>query len=456
MGLIVLLFVVFFASYANSSSPFFFDQRVDHFSSSSATFKQKYYVLDFSKIKSDPVFLYISGEAPLNGVPMDYVRDYAMLFNATVVTLEHRYYGSSIPTSDASRLPLLTVEQALADLANFVTWFSKGRPVVTFGISYSGALSAWFRVRYSNVTLGSVSSSGVVNPIVNFFEFDQQTAVSLATADPVCLGNLRSAMKAIESELQTNPTALKAMFGAESLTNDLDFLYYVADASAETVQYGYQSTLCSFLNDENKTLIQRYQEFLQKFFNQVYLGGDVGGSYSRQEMAKVKFTASRSWWWQTCYELGYFNTAPPFGSIRSSRLNLEYFEGVCNYLYPGVYPPDASKVIKEFGGTFFVLQTNFSKYLGAKPNGTNIVFFQGSQDQWQWAGVRHTLNAQETEYTMVCDNCGHGCDIRGCPSLPMAVAMKRRSSGSGCDNEEAINEARQTTISKIKQWLNKK
>ena len=98
-----------------------------------------------------------------------------------------------------------------------------------------------------------------------------------------------------------------------------------------------------------------------------------------------------------------------------------------------MYPPRTSVVIKEFGGP--------------SPNGTDIVFFQGSQDPWQWAGVRHTLSSKEVEYTMVCDNCGHGCDIRGCPSLPGLNKV------NGCSNPDAIVQARQTTEQKIKLWL---
>jgi hypothetical protein len=169
--IIVIFALVAVVKASSSEGPFYFTQKVDHFSSTNSdTFQQKYYTRIGAS--NGPVFLYISGEAPLSGLPSDAVTTiYATHFNATIVTLEHRFYGSSLPYGNdfsTPKLALLTVEQALADLATFVTWFAKHRPVVTFGCSYAGAMSAWFRVRYPNVTVGSISSSGVVNPILDF------------------------------------------------------------------------------------------------------------------------------------------------------------------------------------------------------------------------------------------------------------------------------------------------
>lgn len=47
-------------------------------------------------------------------------------------------------------------------------------PLITIGGSYSGALSAWFRLKFPQITRLSLSSSGVVNAILNFVEFDEQ------------------------------------------------------------------------------------------------------------------------------------------------------------------------------------------------------------------------------------------------------------------------------------------
>jgi len=47
-------------------------------------------------------------------------------------------------------------------------------PWFIFGGSYSGALSAWFRLKFPHLTCGSLASSAVVLAVYNFTEFDQQ------------------------------------------------------------------------------------------------------------------------------------------------------------------------------------------------------------------------------------------------------------------------------------------
>lgn len=83
------------------------------------------------------------------------------------VVLEHRYYGTSIPTEDFSteNLRFLTTDQALADQA----YFSKNvvfaglehhnltapyTPHIAYGGSYAGAFVAFLRKLYPDVYWG--------------------------------------------------------------------------------------------------------------------------------------------------------------------------------------------------------------------------------------------------------------------------------------------------------------
>lgn len=77
-------------------------------------------------------------------------------------------------------LKYLNAGQALRDLSYFITKISKGgqyritqkSPWITIGGSYPGAMAAWFRNLYPHLTIGSISSSGVVLAVEDFKMFD--------------------------------------------------------------------------------------------------------------------------------------------------------------------------------------------------------------------------------------------------------------------------------------------
>lgn len=63
----------------------------------------------------------------------------------------------------------------MADAANFIKQMNEQNNYdpnetkwILFGGSYAGAMSVWFRVRYPGLTHGSISSSGPINPVVNY------------------------------------------------------------------------------------------------------------------------------------------------------------------------------------------------------------------------------------------------------------------------------------------------
>ena len=93
-----------------------------------------------------PIFLEIGGEGPVGGPPGGYIASLGQERNALLIQLEHRFYGESLPNGnvDTDNLKLLTVENALADLAGFIDWYTAEQGTTgkwfAFGGSYPGAL----------------------------------------------------------------------------------------------------------------------------------------------------------------------------------------------------------------------------------------------------------------------------------------------------------------------------
>ena len=199
-------------SAGSSAQASFYNSAVkDHFDTSIATAKepkwsQRYYADGrFWKGSGYPVFLYIGGEGP-QGPPSSslFMWTLAEEHGALMLALEHRFYGESRPTADLSddSLVLLTSEQALADLARFVTYVNSVDPLVapdaastpplnlsattansrwvTFGGSYPGSLATWFKTRYPALTSGTVGSSAPVFAEYDFAQYAEVVGAALA------------------------------------------------------------------------------------------------------------------------------------------------------------------------------------------------------------------------------------------------------------------------------------
>ncbi|PIN26853.1 Prolyl oligopeptidase [Handroanthus impetiginosus] len=239
------------------------NQTLDHFSPyDQRQFGQRYYeYLDEFQAPDGPIFLKICGESACSGITNDYIGVLAKKFGAAVVSLEHRYYGKSSPFKSLTteNLRYLSSKQALFDLAVFRQYYQDSlnakhntttdNPWFVFGISYAGALSAWFRLKFPHLTCGSLASSAVVLAVYNFTEFDKQVGES---AGPECKLVLQEITHLVDQRLESNDKALKALFGAARLKNDGDFLYFLADAAVMAFQYGNPDKLCTPLIEAKK------------------------------------------------------------------------------------------------------------------------------------------------------------------------------------------------------------
>ena len=150
-----------------------------------------------------------------------------------------RYYGESLPAplTDAATFTSLSVESQMADMAAFITWFRGEQgvpptaPLIVVGGSYAGALSSWFRARHPELAAMSWSSSGVVNALDFFPEFDLQIGKDIA---PACLDALRGVQGDAEAAW-ADPAARAAMlalYGTPDYFTLQDFLWLLADSAA--------------------------------------------------------------------------------------------------------------------------------------------------------------------------------------------------------------------------------
>lgn len=426
------------------------NQTVDHFSPyDRRQFAQRYYeYVDEFRVHDGPIFLKICGESVCSGISNDYLGVLAKKFGAAVVSLEHRYYGKSSPFGSLStdNLRYLSSKQALFDLAVFRQHYqeslnvkynkSTDNPWFVFGISYAGALSAWFRLKFPHLTCGSLASSGVVLAVYNFTEFDKQVGES---AGPECKAVLQEITSLVEQRLGSNQRELKTLFNATKLSSDGDFLYFLADAAVTAIQYGNPDKLCVPLTEAKKAgedLVEAYAKYVKEYYTE-FMGVSVD-TYDQQHLKNTKITdgsSDRLWWFQVCTEVAYFQVAPANDSIRSSKVDTRYHLDLCKNVFGNNLPgPDVDATNLYYGGTRIA--------------GSKIIFTNGSQDPWRHAS-KQTSSPDMPSYIVKCHNCGHGSDMRGCPQSPLIP----EGDAKNCTSPDAVNKVRQNIINNIDLWL---
>eukprot|EP01006_Ploeotia_vitrea_P033137 TRINITY_DN65257_c0_g2_i1.p2 TRINITY_DN65257_c0_g2~~TRINITY_DN65257_c0_g2_i1.p2 ORF type:complete len:443 (-),score=20.25 TRINITY_DN65257_c0_g2_i1:2018-3346(-) len=397
--------------------PLYYTQPKDHTDTNSTTFSQLYYEVKDHYIPNNhcPIFIYLGGPEPLQHISgvTDLVADLARQNGAIVYSLEHRYFGQSQPTADLSvaNLHFLTVDQVIEDIASFARTHMSPDPgfhnVTLFGEGYAGGLAVWTKHKYPEL-ISVVYSSGA--PVVASLLFPQYDLHTTTAMGPACAQSLRVAFDGVYTELKTNPTFIKNLFGASVLT-DTEFLWMLSEAVTIPVMNG--DTMHSPCGTMATAVLHRYElmealkYYVVKVFYPTYLS-DVGPVvYSSKMVARVQKSLDtapmRSWLWLKCSELGYAQVNPGPTGLRSSMIDEQFFAEQCETVFQkGIWPPNVKAFNTKYGD----------------PDVDHTFYMYGAADPWQWLG--HTMTTGPTALAHVAIGnatlpAGHGFDMKPFP-----------------------------------------
>ncbi|KAI5852730.1 serine peptidase, family S28 [Morchella snyderi] len=346
--------------------------HLDHFGNNTATFNNRYWVLEEFYKSGGPIFLIDVGES--NALfAVDYylksnitpIRDLARKFNAMVILWEHRYYGKSTPynitnSTTPEQMQYLTTAQALADLPEFAHTFERPNwplvpltpdhtPWVIFGGSYSGMRAAFARAKYPTTFLAAYASSAPVQARIDMSVYFEQIARGIVESGfENCTKDMRAAVQQIDKQLRLPATAaeLKRMFlgkGSEGVGNG-GFGYTLSLVLYNWQAWGMESccgnewglrNFCDYMETDPETnvtvgvqgwakekgvqwVIDRWAQW-PKFIGMVnkYMGKNCEGYHGTGNDKTIncdKFDAARtnsesiSWAWTICSEWGFIQS----------------------------------------------------------------------------------------------------------------------------------------------------
>lgn len=403
-----------------------FLQKLDHFNPTEGrTWKQQYFSNGSFYRPGGPVFLMIGGEGPANPVWLvegSWI-EYAKRLNAYLFQLEHRFYGKSHPTEDASveNLVYLSSEQALADLATFTVAMQeehglKENKWIAFGGSYPGSLAAWYRLKYPHLVHGSIATSAPVVAQINFKEYLEVVRDALATVNEKCDEAVKEATRQLNMLLLhrvgwqsiTKRFKLCSPLDGQNKKDVANLFSILTENLEDVVQYNKDNrdfegvkgtnitidTLCEIMLDESKgPAITRYAA-INSLALEVHEEECLDHTYESM-IKELRATSwenntdigGRSWIYQTCTEFGFYQSSDSLNQPFGNEFPVNFFIQQCQDIYGEKFNLE---LLKEG-----VKRTN-TLYGGKDLKVTRVVFPNGSIDPWHALGITDDLSPEAT------------------------------------------------------------
>ncbi|CAH0407272.1 unnamed protein product [Chilo suppressalis] len=401
---------------------------VDHFDPlNTDTWQMRFmYNEEFFGGDGSPIFILVGGEwdiAPgsLRGGNMYHM---AQENHGYQIYTEHRYYGQSLPYQEftTENLRFLNVDQALADLAYFIRdvlrtqeRFANSK-IILYGGSYAANMVLWFKQRYPHLVDGVVASSGPIKAKVDFTGYLEvvHEAFHLEGGDE-CIATIKQGIDDTVVAMQTEEgrRLLERNYrlcGPLNYDFDYEKAYFAGlitwsfSNSVQTARPGTLLTICNnFRNNAyGSTPMEQIGGYiaasrgLGTCWNMTH--ANIINSYSAR-------TNSRAWYYQTCTEYGYYQTAPQSGTVFDPLhwLNVDFYVDICKRAFDPKFDEafvyDAvERVNTVFGG------------LG--PDVNNTINIHGYIDPWRALGV-YEEDLKENSPTYTVARASHCFDMQG-------------------------------------------
>ncbi|XP_040069945.1 lysosomal Pro-X carboxypeptidase isoform X2 [Ixodes scapularis] len=396
-----------------------FRTKVDHFAyHNDETFEMRYMVADqYWDRNGGPIFLYTGNEDDIE---------------------------SFITNTSPSKLGYLTSEQALADYADLLLHLkaklpgAEKSPVVAFGGSYGGLLSAWFRIKYPHLITAALASSAPVNMfpgLVPCSTYSIAITEAFRRVSELCTHAIRQSWSPLEAmgATEKGTKTLQEKFNLCQTLNPGNYTVFrdwIRDTYAVLALVNYPEpgslitplpgspvkAVCNALTKaigNRSAMVDAVAAAVNLFFNST-------GTRKCHDVSIFQ-SAVPSWRFQGCTEL-----VMPVCS-----------DGVTDMFYPSSW--NLTEVTAKCRETFGVTPDIYKSVMlyggGHLARATNIVFSNGDVDPWASVGLLEPPS--DSVVVIIIPDAAHHQDLRF--STPL--------------DSEALTAARRVEKNYIRKWI---
>ncbi|KAG6450927.1 hypothetical protein O3G_MSEX006839 [Manduca sexta] len=388
---------------------------LDHFDPQNTdTFLMRYmFNEEFFGGDGSPIFIMFGGEWDITPGWLTTGNMYEMARenNGYQIYTEHRYYGQSLPFREftTENLRFLNIDQALADLAYFILDLKRqprfaNSKIVAYGGSYAANMVLWFKKRYPHLVEGGVASSGPILAQVDFQGYLEVVHEAfLLEGGEQCINTIDEGIKATIAAMETEEgrrelEAAYRLCTSLNYDNRLDLGYFgglISWSFSGAVQTARPGTLLNICNNfatdiYGQTPMQKVGGFIAQHQN---LASNSCWSMGFQALINTySFVGnSRAWYYQTCTEYGFYQTAPRSGTVFDALvwLDVPFYVEVCKQAFTEKF--DEAFVYDAADRVNLI-------YGGLQPVVNNTINIHGYIDPWRALGV-YDSDLQESSPT---------------------------------------------------------
>ncbi|XP_004924048.1 putative serine protease K12H4.7 isoform X1 [Bombyx mori] len=401
---------------------------VDHFDpQNTETFQMRFmYNEEFFGGNGYPIFILVGGEWTIveGWLRAGNMFEMARENRGYQIYTEHRYYGQTLPYRDftTENLQYLNVDQALADLAYFINEMKKqprfaDSKVILYGGSYAANMVLWFKQRYPHLVEGTVASSGPILAKVDFTGYLEVVHEAfLLEGGEQCIATIKQGIEDTILAMQTEE-GKRELEAAYRLCNPIDYndrfdlgyfsglISWSFSTSVQQARPGTLLTICNDFASETYGVTP-----MQKIGGYIATTRSLGNSCWHMEYQGILNaysgnTNSRAWYYQTCTEYGYYQTAPTSGTVFDPLvwLSVEFYVDICKRVFDERF--DEAFVYDAIDRVNLI-------FGGLEPKVNNTINIHGYIDPWRALGV-YDRDLTETSPTYTVTRASHCFDMQG-------------------------------------------